>query len=202
MTDPQAPQPAPSNDSEGNQPAGEPSPRAFAQGTGIYLQVVGVLLFLTTCCVCSSAVFWDPVDTAGEMEQKVTVEKQQPIPTLQTMFKDPATAGFSIMIAFSTVGGLAMAVFGLGLQADKPKAAAGAMVSVVVWALVLIGAGVGLWIGDGSIGARLWHLLMMAIALLSLGFTAAAFKQVRKHPPPTEMEVLPADWEPPKRGHH
>lgn len=179
-----------------------PPVRAFAQGTGILLQVVGVTLFLTTCCVCSSAWVWDPIYTTGEMERQINEENVQPIPTLRTMFKDPGTAGFSLMVAFSTVGGLAMAVFGLGLQADKPKAAIASVVTVGLWIIVLLGSGICLWIGDGSIAARIWNFLLFALACVLMCFTVTALKQIRKNPPPLGMDILPADWEPPKRMRH
>lgn len=212
MTDPNTPTEQPQD--EGDEPREpeaaavestetvETPPRAFAQGTGLMLQFVGVMLFLTTCCVCSSAWVWDPIFTSGEMEKQVTEDGTQPIPTLSTMFQDPATAGFSLMVAFSTVGGLAMAVFGLGLQADKPRSAVGALVTVCLWVLVLLGTGICLWIGDGSIAARLWNFLMFVGACVLVGFVVAALKQVRENPPPAGMDILPSDWEPPKRMRH
>ncbi len=44
-------------------------PRAFAQGTGLVLQAVGAVLFLTTFCVCSLSGQWQTVLSRGQILQ-------------------------------------------------------------------------------------------------------------------------------------
>lgn len=188
---PSAPAPAPKT----------PPPRAFAQGTGVMLQVVGMILFLSTCCVCSSSDSWEPPLSTNEMQEKLNEQKDIVI-TVRGMFRDPATTGLSMMVVFSTVGGLALAVFGLGLQTDKPRAGWAALITAIIWLLVLIVAGVCLWIGGASWFAKLWNLFLLVLAVLAVVFTAAALRQVRANPPPPGMDILPKDFEIPRSYRH
>jgi hypothetical protein len=181
-------------------PIPSPPPRAFAQGTGVFLQIVGMTLFLTTCCVCSSSGLWDPPMSKDETQEKLD-QKQDPVITARRLFADPATAGLSLMVVFSTIGGLALAVFGLGLQSDKPRAAWAAVATAAVWLAILIGAGACLWIGGATVVAKVWNALLLLVATIMLGFTVAALRQVRQHPPPPGLEILPPDFEIPRFRH-
>ena len=176
-------------------------PRAFAQGTGVLLQFVGVVMFLTTCCVCSLSGLWEGVLTKEQAERKVH-EKEEIVITFRRMFEEPGRAGASIMVVFSTVGGLALAGFGLGLQADKPRAALGAVISAMLWMLTMILAGVCLWIGDGSWLARGINALFFVGSIIIVSFTVAACREVRANPPPPGLEILPPDFEISKYGRH
>jgi hypothetical protein len=108
-----------------------------------------------------------------------------------------------LMIMFTTVGGLAMATFGLGLQSEKPKAAIGAVVSIALLLVVQVAAGMGLWVGESLVTARAWHAVLTLILLCLLGLAWAAMKQVRANPPPPNLHVLPRgfDIEKLKRRH-
>ncbi len=196
------PPPNPASSPDGNAPAATPPPpRAFAQGTGVLLQIVGVILFLTTCCVCSSSGLWEDVMTAQQAERKVH-EKEDIVITFRKMLDEPGRAGASIMVVFSTVCGLALAGFGLGLQADKPRASIGALVSACAWLFSLILAGVCLWIGQASSFARGVNAGFCVISIIVLCFTVAARREVRANPPPPGLDVLPPDFEIPKYGRH
>lgn len=179
-----------------------PPPRAFAQGTGVLLQIVGMTLFLSTCCVCSSLEAWDPPMSKDEAKEKVEQQNEADfIITAQRMFQDPATAGLSLMVVCSTVGGLALAVFGLGLQSDKPRAAWAAMITAALWLVILIASGVCLWIGGATLIAKGWNIVMVLLACAVLAFTVAALRQILKHPPPPGLDILPPDFEIPKFRH-
>lgn len=128
-------------------------------------------------------------------------EKKEIVITLSQTFADPATAGLSLMVLFTTVGGLALAVFGLGLQSDKPRASLAAVVTAALWLLILIAAGICLWVGSASIVAKIWNLVLILIAALLLGFALVAWKQVRQFPPPPGLDILPPDFEIPKFRH-
>ncbi|MAG16933.1 MAG: hypothetical protein CMJ21_02575 [Phycisphaerae bacterium] len=188
MTQPNTPQPAP-NDSGTT----TPSPRAFAQGTGIVLQTVGVILFLSTCCVCTSAGLWDPAVMPGTIDFSAN-DTDGPT-RLADLRSDPGKVGLMLTVVSMTVGGLALAVFGLGLQSDKPRASCGATVTVIVLVIVLIAAGVALWRGESSITVRVWHAVLTAITALLVPFVLTSLKQVSMHPPPSELDVLPPDFD-------
>lgn len=139
--------------------------------------------------------------TAQQAERKVH-EKEEIVVTFRKMLAEPGRAGVSIMVVFSTVCGLALAGFGLGLQADKPRAGIGAVISASAWLLSLVVAGVCLWIGQASWFARGTNAGFVVIALIVLAFTVAAWREVRANPPPPGLEILPPGFEIPKYGRH
>ena len=169
-------------------------PRAFAQGTGVLLQTVGVILFLSSCCVCSLTGLWDPARSPSEVlphGQTFVADDQQT--RLRDLIEHPGKTGFMLTVMGTTIGGLAMAVFGLGLQSEKPRAAWGALTTTVCLTLVLIVAGIGLWVGHASIVVSLWHFLLVIVTLVLVGFCVGAMKQVLANPPPHEFNVLPEE---------
>lgn len=165
------------------------------------LQAVGVVMFLTTCCVCSTSTLWEgDIPSRGQLKQME--EHDSVVITAERMFADPARAGASLMVVFSTVGGLAMAALGLGLQSDKPKAACGAVIATGLLTLILLGAGVCLWIGGAGFFAKLWNVLITLLVGTLFGFTIAALRQVLANPPPPDLDVLPDDFEIPRGFGH
>ncbi len=186
---------------EGDPPG--PPPRAFAQGTGVLLQAVGAVLFLSSCCICSSTFLWDPIgswglaDTSGESADGV---EQNGTGDIESAGDEPGKFGLMLMVMFSSVGGLAFMVFGLGMQSEKRRAGWGAAVTNVLLVAVLLVAGVGLWWGlvrgTVSIFTVGWHAIVtLAIAVL-LCFTLPALRQVLKYPPPDVLNTVPADYDP------
>lgn len=165
-----------------------PLPRAFAQGTGVMLQSVGVLFFVSTCCVCSLSGLWDPALAPAEVLPLLHELDTQQQTRIADMIQQPAKTGVMLTVMGTTVGGLAMAVFGLGLQSEKPRAACAAMITTLLLLLLLLIAGVGLWTGAASMAARLWHLVLFMLTLVMTGFCAAALKQVIANPPPAEPD--------------
>jgi hypothetical protein len=176
-----------------------PSPRRFAQGVGLLLQGVGGLLFFSTCCVCSMAWLVDPNLSQTQVVDLIqrdphAIEGGHPL-------ADPGRLGMVLNVMFTTVGGLGLMVFGMGLQSDKPRAAWGALATNVLLLVLLVAAGVLLWIGGGAIGALIWNAALVMIVAGLLAFCVAALRQVIRHPPPKGMDILPPDWEPPPRMH-
>ncbi len=92
------------------------------------------------------------------------------------------------MVGFVPVGGLALAVFGLGLQADKPRAAWGAVIANTSLFVVLLVAGVALWVAEGPAMLRVWHALLTLLTAALFVFTLKALGQVRADPPSRTIE--------------
>src|SRR5687767_7304350 len=153
-----------------------PPPRAFAQGTGVVLQTVGVLLFLSNCCVCSLTGIWDPVQSRSETYEILHSGKTVGV-TFRSLFETPARAGYMATVMFGTVGGLGLAVLGLGLQSEHRRAAAGAFAAAAALSAIMLAAAVGLWFGGGSVGAKLWNLALLALVLTATGFAYVAWQQ-------------------------
>lgn len=178
-----------------------PPPRAFAQGTGIVLQTVGILLFLTNGCVCSMTGLWDPVASRTDVIEQI--DSGRPLGmSIQRMFEDPAKAGYMLTVVTSTVGGLAMGVLGLGLQTDRRRAAAGALVSVAMTGAVMLAAGVLLWVGAAPWGARAWNAVLLAVILTAMVFTWHALREVRAAPPPPDIDIVPPGTKIPYSFYH
>lgn len=181
-----------------------PPPRAFAQGTGVVLQTVGMVLFLSTCCVCSTSFLWDPVLPPAEAIEQAArrrAPEQGAGWRLSRLVADPGRTSLMLVVMSMTIGGLALASLGLGLQADRRHAAAGAVACVLVLIVVLALAAPGLW-RHGGWPARIWHaILFLAMAVL-LPMVAAALRQVRRHPPPTDVDVVPPGTKIPYSFYH
>ncbi len=175
-------------------PARLDPPRAFAQGVGVVLQGLGALMALTNCCVCSLAGLWDPNVTSHEARQIIAADPQV-ISDPGSYLRDPVRAAAAVTILAATIGGMALAALGLGMQADRPRPAYGALVANIVLGIVLLAAGAGLWIGDAGWALRSWHAMLTLATLLALPFTIAAVRQVLRHPPPPVDETLPPGFD-------
>ncbi len=162
-----------------------PGPRPLTRGVGLVLQVVGGVLFLGACCICGSAGLWDPVMSRGEVAQQAVDAAAMPA--------DWGRIGAMLLVMFTTVGGLAMLVFGLGMQQDRPRAATFALLSVALFLLVLIAAGAMLWRGGGPWGLRLANLGLLVTGACLLALCIAAWREVRADPPPEGPTALPPD---------
>ena len=171
-----------------------PPPRAFAQGTGVLLQFVGALFFFSSCCVCSSAFLWDPQWIRAEALLH-GVDGGSPTALWARIADDPARFGLMLMVLFTTLGGLALMVFGLGLQSEKPRSGWAAVLANLALLLVLAGAGACLWLGDARPVVLLWHALLSLLVAALLAFTIPALRQIRAHPPPLDQNVLPPDYD-------
>ncbi|MDX1682152.1 MAG: hypothetical protein R3336_03430 [Phycisphaeraceae bacterium] len=190
-----------------------PPPRALAQGTGLLMQVVGVIFFLTGCCVCSISGSWDPVLTRGEVYERLEENRNITI-TLTDLRKNPGRTGVLLSVIGTGLGGLAMAGFGLGLQSDRRHTAPWAFVSAAGTLVLLSIGAAGLWSGT-AIGppwvlnlpgrlevsispiwiARLVNGLMLAVTALLTILTVLAWREHRQNPPPAGPQVLPPDFD-------
>lgn len=165
-------------------------PRAFAQGTGVLLQTVGVILFLSSCCVCSLSSWWQPLQDHGQTLG--AIQSGQPIGgSWRDLAQRPREAGYTLTVVFGTVGGLGMAVFGLGLQAERRRAGVAAFATTTLLLVILIFAGVLLWHGGATWAARGLHALLTLIVALLAGFTWVAMRQVLANPPPADIDIVP-----------
>jgi hypothetical protein len=169
-------------------------PRAFAQGVGVVLQGLGVIMALTNCCICSLGGLWDPNLTSHEARQ-VMADQPEVITDPGSYLRDPVRAAGAATLLLATIGGLGLAAFGLGMQADRPRPAYAALATNLLLAAVFLAAGVALWTADAGWWLRSWHALLTLLALLALPFTIGATVQVVRHPPPPVDETLPPGFD-------
>lgn len=182
-------------------PATPPPPRAFAQGTGIVLQTIGMLFFLSSCCVCSLSSWWQPMQDRGQALEHY--QSGRPIGgSLSDLAERPVEAGYAITVFFGTVGGLGMAVFGLGLQAERRRAGIAAFITTAALAIILLFSGALLWYGGATWLARALHALLTLIVLILNGFTWHAMRQVLADPPPADIDIVPPGTKIPYSFYH
>jgi len=194
-------------------PKSEPPPRAFSQGTGLLMQVAGVLFFFLGCCACAGSGAWDPVPGRGQTYERIA-ENEAVTVTAARLFEEPGRAGMLLSMIAASFGGLGLAGFGLGLQSDRAGAAGGALAVSLAMSALLLAGGAGLWM-SGRVGepveitrfgrvllalspawpARLVHGLATAVSLGITALAAGAWREHRRDPPPAGPQVLPEDFD-------
>jgi hypothetical protein len=172
-------------------PPHQPPPRAFTQGVGTIYQFVGVITFLVfffTCCF-SSLVSKDKSMRNDLQKIGWHVASDQPARPVYS-----AQEAVAISLPLGVVLGLALAGIGLGLQAQKRRAP---------FAAVLVtGAGLVFWgvqtvffiqiLRSIFLSAIAGILTIMCGTLLGLG--VAALREMRRNPPPADLDVLGPDY--------
>ncbi len=174
--------------------------RGTAKAAGTVLQTVGMLLFLSSCCVCSFAGKWEgwqlSDDVAGDMAK---------VKGLGDYFRQEnwGKVGMMLSVMFPMAGGFAMATFGLGLQADRKRAGMGALVTCLACAVIVLVGGLGIWMDDeGAIWPRIWHVIVSGVMWLTVGLSVVAYRDVRANPPADGVEILPRDYKVPYSMYH
>ncbi len=153
-------------------------PRGFVRGAGYILQIAGVMLLLGGCCLGSfSGLIQRPQD-------------QSPASAVEWFRRSPpAQLVTAINIVISGVAGLALLVFGLGLQQERRRSGIGAMIATGLLAA-------GWW--TTAIAAVFLHLSIMRILInvvFAVGATLLFFlaggaeRTLRLHPPPPDEPV-------------
>jgi hypothetical protein len=164
---------------------------------GVVLQAVGMMMFLATCCICSTSFLWNPILSPSE-----AIELTQSSQSKMSTPGDSGRTGVMLTVVTMTMGGLALATFGLGLQSDRREAALWAVITNVAMTLLFIAAGVALWMGDSTWSVRIGHGAVLLISLILLGFTIAALREVRAAPPPADIDIIPQGTKIPYNFYH
>lgn len=169
------------------QPA--PPPRAFTQGVGLLFQWVGVTLFLASFFVCCAS---------GLVSRDRATQTD-----LTTFGWGPYTAQRAVTIALlcAVFFGLALAGLGLGLQAQSRRAP---------WMSIVLTAVAGaFWLVHATffVTTSMWVLALFAVVMtagfgLLLALSIAARREMRRDPPPPNLDVLPADYRVPYSHYH
>jgi len=166
-------------------------PRAFAQGVGLLCQTFGVLLFLSSCCVCSLSGAWDQ-----------PIIRPPQVVTLGTLLERPDAWAAMLTVFTATLAGLALAAFGLGLQADRRAAPLGTLVTTLTALILLLIAAAALWFDDGTWPMRLWNGLLLLLFATLTPFAFAARRQFCADPPAADVDIVPPDQKIPYSWYH
>jgi hypothetical protein len=163
------------------------SPRAFAQATGLVLQLVGIILTLGTCC------WWS---FAGLTQQQLRPASQP------ASLGDIVSAANALQIwsmsavCLSFAGGLALAALGLGLQAEKRRSG-----TIAAWTA---GAGATFWFAyfgfalthAAGVGRLIWIVLMLLVWGLCAVLSVISADELKRNPPPADLGKAPKDLKP------
>lgn len=176
---------------EAEQPAAHTPPRAFTQGVGTVFQFTGVTLFLVFffgCCFSAlRSKEWGTATWRGEIGLRG--------PSGQVIYSERHVLLF--LVSGGVVWGLALAGIGLGLQAQKRRAAPAAV--------GVSGVGLLFWLFQGYVSA--WELHSIFLSLVNFGLAAVfgillglslvAAREMAKNPPPAGQDLLPPDYREP-----
>lgn len=169
-------------DSPNNPEPPQPPPRAFTQGVGTVFQFTGVILFLGFffgCCF------------SGLLSKDTATQSSLMTVGWRTY---SAQRALSICVVVGVGLGLALASIGLGLQAQRRNspamAVAACAIATLFWSIhtllfVYPTKSIFLSLLAGSMTLIYFALLLLAIA---------AMREMRRNPPPTGLEILPADY--------
>ncbi len=166
-----------------------PPPRAFTQGVGLLFQWVGVTLFLASFFVCCASSLLSR-DRATQTEL-----------TRVGWADYTAQQAVTISLVCAVFFGMALAGVGLGLQAQGRRAPS--------MSVALTGAATLFWLVHAVFFATVsvWMMTLISLALtvvfaLMLAFALGARREIRRDPPPPDLEVLPADYKIPYSHYH
>lgn len=176
------------------EPSGRPAsangeaadPRGFSRATGVVFQTVGLVLAVGGCCLWSLSGKYQtplpgavPVRTLGDWVTKA----------------QPAQLCSAVAIAASFAAGLAFVALGMGLSSERRWSGRWAMVAsgllFAVWLVELLLF--ALW-ARSIVGAVVAFVLLAVAAGLFL-LAGGAARELRLHPPPADMNVVPSDFE-------
>jgi hypothetical protein len=166
-----------------------PSPRAFAQASGVVLQLVGVVLALGTCCWWTFAGLGAPAEPVDASAVPRTFAEQW-------RAADASRLWGMFAVCVSLVGGLALAALGLGLQAEKRRSGTAATWVSTVGALFwFVYFAYALTHGAG-VGRLAWCVLMFVAWGLCAVLSIISADELKRHPPPPDLGRAPADLKP------
>ena len=175
-----------------------PPPRAFTQGVGLVFQFVGVILFLVMFFICcGSSLLSKDWATRSELTR---IGWGQSSETHGVAYS--AQRALSISVFAGVFFGMALAGVGLGMQAGSRIAAPGAVVMTAIGTVFWV---IHTMFAASAARSLLFSLIAGGLTVLFailLVFAINAFIEMRKNPPPTGHELLPAGYKIPYSHYH
>ncbi len=155
--------------------AAEPNPRAFAIGTGVVFQTVGVCLALAAC------ILW-------ALSQKWIAPTDAPAANWWEFFSTRfVPAVWTIGILTSFVYGLALAATGIGLQGERPGSARLAVGVNAAAAAAFAAMAILLVVREGRFTLLVLPVFMALIGVGLLVLSTGCVSTFRQFPPPPDL---------------
>ncbi len=161
----------------------QPSPRAFATGTGFVFQIVGFGLFLGACCLWS-------------FSGRVFQEASRTVPNWLT-YLSGAEAGralATIGVVTTFLSGLGMVAAGLGLQGERPRSGLAAMIATGLPAAIQAAVCILLIRETGSWISGLVPGLLAILGLVMFLLAGHSRQILRSFPPDPNQSVVSDDF--------
>lgn len=170
-------------DEGGTQPLETPSPRAFAIGTGVWCQTVGMVLLLGGCCL------WG-------LSDRITTRASEPAPQwTDFLFNESFPAAiWTLGLATTFVGGLALVAVGVGLQGERAGSGRVAMVVTALMTLIYLALAVALAAGAESWYAALAPGLLAVVTGVLFLLSGNSAATLRRFPPPPDQSKATAEF--------
>ncbi len=160
----------------------DPPPRAYSQGVGTVFQFVGVMLFLVMMFICCGS---------GLISKDVATQSNL---TNIGWGSYTAQRALTISVFGGVLLGMALACVGLGLQAQSRVAAPGGVIACAIGFVFFAVQTVFAAQAVRSITFTLIALPLTAMFGILFALVLAAAKEMRRDPPPRDMDVLPLDY--------
>jgi len=178
----------------------DPSPpRAFTQGVGTVFQFLGVMLFLASMFICCSSSLLSK-DVATRTDLTHVGWHFSSDPSVGPTFS--AQRAITLAVVCGVFFGMAMAGVGLGLQAQRRLAP--------IIGTILTAIGAVFWIVLTIFMVDVLQSAILALVcgglsmvfILALLLSVAAWREMRRTPPPLHDDILPADYKVPYSHYH
>lgn len=158
-----------------------PNPRAFAQATGFVFQIVGMILLCGGCCFGPVVGWFQGEQPAAPADVAAWIRNS---PTHQLLV--------AACIIANGVAGLALAVFGMGLQQERKSSGTGALIAACVLSAVYVGCAVVAIVTGMSLPRIAVHVLLAGGTVVLVLMASAARHTMQVHPPPPDEPVTEA----------
>lgn len=156
---------------------GGSDPRNFVVGTGVVFQSVGCVLLFGGCCLWS---------ISGHV---VTPDSAPPESWLGYFSNRTAAVAWTIGVAASFVGGLALAAVGVGLQGERASSGRiGLVAAALLFAIFSAVAGL-LGFADSRWGAAIVPIVLAVVMLVLFLLSLRSSHLLRRFPPPPHTEA-------------
>lgn len=173
---------SPARQNQESSPTPEPSPRAFAIGTGAVFQTIGLLMVLAACIAWAISAFAIKSNT-------------QPASKWSDFLREPylASALLTLALAATLIGGLALLAVGVGLQGERRNSGRAAMIATgfVTTAYLLVSV---LYVVGLQLYVRAIFFLLLGLASVVLFMLAGHSASIlKKFPPPPGLNDATAE---------
>jgi len=160
--------------------------RSFSRACGVVFQAAGLVLAIGGCCLWSASGLFQPsLATSQPASTAVGLLHQAP----------PAQVCAAVGIAATFTAGMAFFAVGMGLHSEKRWSGVGAMIASGLLALFWLVELLLFVVWARSVAGTLVALILLILAVTLFLLAGAAAGELKLHPPPVDLNVVPPDFD-------